>query len=74
MIDLAFLAYVLERYIREDPAYKIKNLRHIALADLKPEVSHYKVFVNLHSFLFLSFFNFNFHNITYSWVLGKKIS
>nr|POE93681.1 coatomer subunit gamma [Quercus suber] len=43
MIDLAFLAYVLERYIREDLAYKIKNLRHVALADLKYEVSHYKV-------------------------------
>ncbi|KAK9994209.1 hypothetical protein SO802_023912 [Lithocarpus litseifolius] len=43
MIDSAFLAYILERYIREDPAYKIKNLRHVALADLKHEVSHYKV-------------------------------
>ncbi|XP_023898886.2 uncharacterized protein LOC112010734 [Quercus suber] len=43
MIDSAFLAYVLERYIREDPAYKIKNLRHVVLADLKHEVSHYKV-------------------------------
>ncbi|XP_023879394.1 uncharacterized protein LOC111991812 [Quercus suber] len=43
VIDSAFLAYVLERYIREDPAYKIKNLRHVALADLKHEVSHYKV-------------------------------
>ncbi|KAF3972683.1 hypothetical protein CMV_003830 [Castanea mollissima] len=42
MIDSVFLAYVLERYIREDPAYKIKNLRHVALADLKHEVSHYK--------------------------------
>ena len=50
MIDSAFLAYVLERYIREDPAYKIKNLRHVSLADLKHEVSHYKVFFNLHSF------------------------
>ena len=50
MIDSTFLAYVLERYIREDPAYKIKNLRHVALADLKHEVSHYKVFFNLHSF------------------------
>ena len=30
MLDLAFLAYVLERYIREDPAYKIKNLRDVA--------------------------------------------
>ena len=49
MIDSVFLAYVLERYIREDPAYKIKNLRHVALADLKHEVSHYKVFFNLHS-------------------------
>nr|POE67665.1 isoform 2 of protein eds1 [Quercus suber] len=38
MLDSAFLAYVLERYIREDPAYKIKNLRHLALADLKHEV------------------------------------
>ncbi|KAF3973498.1 hypothetical protein CMV_003078 [Castanea mollissima] len=44
MIDSVFLAYVLERYIREDPAYKIKNLRHVALADLKHEVSHYKLF------------------------------
>ena len=43
MIDSVFLAYVLERYIREDLAYKIKNLRHVALADLKHEVSHYKV-------------------------------
>nr|POE57385.1 coatomer subunit gamma [Quercus suber] len=43
MIDSAFLAYVLERYIREDLAYKIKNLRHVTLADLKHEVSHYKV-------------------------------
>ncbi|XP_075649720.1 uncharacterized protein LOC142620205 [Castanea sativa] len=43
MIDSVFLVYVLERYIREDPAYKIKNLRHVALADLKHEVSHYKV-------------------------------
>ena len=50
MIDLAFLAYVLERYIREDPMYKIKNIRHVALVDLKHEVSHYKVFINLHSF------------------------
>ena len=50
MIDLAFLAYILERYIREDPAYKIKNLRHIALANLKHKVSHFKVFFNLHSF------------------------
>ena len=50
MIDSAFLAYVLECYIREDPAYKIKNLCHVALADLKHEVSHYKVFFNLHSF------------------------
>ena len=50
MIDSAFLAYVRECYIREDPAYKIKNLRHVALAKLKHEVSHYKVFVNLHSF------------------------
>ena len=49
MIDSVFLAYVLERYIREDPAYKIKNLCHIALADLKHEVPHYKVFFNLHS-------------------------
>ena len=47
MIDSVFLAYVLERYIREDPAYKIKNLRHVALADLKHEVSHYKVFYSL---------------------------
>ncbi|XP_023872225.1 uncharacterized protein LOC111984837 [Quercus suber] len=43
MIDSVFLAYVLERYIREDPAYKIKNLRHVVLADLKLEVSQYKV-------------------------------
>nr|POE50539.1 hypothetical protein CFP56_00003 [Quercus suber] len=43
MIDSVFLAYVLERYIREDPAYKIKNLRHVVLADLKHEVSQYKV-------------------------------
>ncbi|XP_075665165.1 uncharacterized protein LOC142634789 [Castanea sativa] len=43
MIDSVFLAYVLECYIREDPAYKIKSLRHVALADLKHEVSHYKV-------------------------------
>ena len=50
MIDSAFLAYVLECYIREDPMYTIKNLRHIALVDLKHEVSHYKVFFNLHSF------------------------
>ena len=50
MIDSAFLAYVLECYIREDPTYKIKNLCHFALADLKHEVSHYKVFFNLHSF------------------------
>ncbi|KAK9995056.1 hypothetical protein SO802_024759 [Lithocarpus litseifolius] len=44
MIDSAFLAYVLESYIQEDPAYKIKNLCHVALADLKHEVSHYKAF------------------------------
>ena len=50
MIDSVFLAYVLERYIREDPTYKIKNLRHVSMADLKHEVSHYKVFFNLHSF------------------------
>ena len=50
MIDSAFLANVLECYIREDPMYTIKNLRHIALVDLKHEVSHYKVFFNLHSF------------------------
>ena len=50
MIDSAFLAYVLECYIREDPVYKIKNLCHVALVDLKHEVSHYKVFFNLHSF------------------------
>ena len=50
MIDLAFLAYVLERYIQEDPMYKIKNLRHLSLADLKHEVSQYNVFFNLHSF------------------------
>ena len=31
MIDSAFLAYVLERYIREDHVYKIKNLCHVAL-------------------------------------------
>nr|POF00557.1 nadp-dependent malic enzyme [Quercus suber] len=37
-----FLAYVLERYIREDPVYRIKNLCHVALADLKHEISHYK--------------------------------
>ncbi|KAK9985848.1 hypothetical protein SO802_030799 [Lithocarpus litseifolius] len=43
MIGSAFLAYVLECYIREDPTYKIKNLCHVALADLKYEVSHYKV-------------------------------
>ncbi|XP_065634361.1 uncharacterized protein LOC112038773 [Quercus suber] len=43
MIDSTFLAYVLERYIREDPAYKIKNLHHVVLADLKHKVSHYKV-------------------------------
>nr|POE95897.1 hypothetical protein CFP56_50617 [Quercus suber] len=43
MIDSVFLAYVLERYIREDPAYKIKNLCHVALVDLKHEVSHYKL-------------------------------
>ena len=49
MIDSVFLAYVLERYIREDPAYKIKNLCHVALADLKHEVSHYKVFYLLGS-------------------------
>ena len=67
MLDSAFLAYVLERYIREDLAYKIKCLRHLVLAYLKHDVSHYKVFFNLYSF-----FNFNFHNIKYSWVLGKK--
>ncbi|KAF3975351.1 hypothetical protein CMV_001386 [Castanea mollissima] len=39
--------YVLERYIREDPGYKIKNLHHVALADLKHEVSHYKVPIGL---------------------------
>ena len=50
MIDLAFLAYVLERYIQEDPVYKIKNLSHLSLAYLKHEVSHYNVFFNLHSF------------------------
>ena len=50
MIDSAFLIYILKRYIRDDPAYKIKNLRHLALTDLKHEVSHYKVFFNLHSF------------------------
>ena len=49
MIDLAFLAYVLKRYIQEDLVYKIKNLRHLSLADLKHEVSHYNVFFNLHS-------------------------
>ena len=49
MLDSAFLAYVLERYIREDPAYKIKSLRHLVLADLKFDVSHYKVFFNLQS-------------------------
>ena len=52
MIDSVFLAYVLERYIREDPAYKIKNLRHVALADLKHEVSHYKVFYSLTCIIF----------------------
>ena len=31
MIDSAFLVYVLECYIREDPVYKIKNLCHVAL-------------------------------------------
>ena len=31
MIDSTFLAYVLERYLREDPTYKIKNLHHVAL-------------------------------------------
>ena len=50
MIDSAFLAYVLECYIQEDPAFKIKNLCHLALTDLKHEVSYYKVFFNLHSF------------------------
>ena len=50
MIDLAFLAYVLKRYIQEDPVYKIKNLRQLSLADLKHEVSQYNVFFNLHSF------------------------
>ena len=50
MIDSVFLAYVLEHYIREDPTYRIKNLRYVALANLKHEVSHYKVFFNLHSF------------------------
>ena len=52
MIDSVFLAYVLERYIREDPTYKIKNLRHVALADLKHEVSHYKVFYSLTCIIF----------------------
>ena len=52
MIDSVFLAYVLERYIREDPAYKIKNLRHVALADFKHEVSHYKVFYSLTCIIF----------------------
>lgn len=50
MLDSTFLTYVLERYIREDPAYNIKSLRHLVLADLKHDVSHYKVFFNLHSF------------------------
>ena len=50
MLDSAFLAYILECYIQENPAYKIKNLRHLTLADLKHEVSHYKIFFNLHSF------------------------
>ena len=50
MLDSAFLAYVLERYIREDLAYKIKCLRHLVLAYLKHDVSHYKVFFNLYSF------------------------
>ena len=52
MIDSVFLAYVLERYIREDPAYKIKNLRHVALAELKHEISHYKVFYSLTCIIF----------------------
>ena len=52
MIDSVFLAYVLEHYIREDPAYKIKNLRHVALADLKHEVSHYEVFYSLTCIIF----------------------
>ena len=50
MLDSTFVAYVLEHYIREDPMYKIKNLRHLILADLKHEVSHYNVFFNLHFF------------------------
>ena len=50
MIDSTFLAYVLECYLQEDLAYKIKNLRHVTLTDLKHEVSHYKVFFNLHTF------------------------
>ena len=50
MLDSAFQAYVLKRYIREDLKYKIKNLCHLVLANLKHEVSHYKVFFNLHFF------------------------
>ena len=50
MIDSTFLVYVLERYIQEDPVYKIKNLSDVALANIKHNVSHYKVFFNLHSF------------------------
>ena len=41
MIDSVFLAYVLERYIR-----------HVALADLKHKVSHYKVFYSLTCIIF----------------------
>ena len=50
MLDSTFLAYVLKHYIREDPVYKIESLRHLVLADLKHDGSHYKVFFNLHSF------------------------
>ena len=34
MLDSVFLAYILERYIREDPLYKIKSLYHLDLVDL----------------------------------------
>ena len=47
MLDLAFLAYVLVRYIREDSVYKIKFLCHLVLADLKYDVSHYNVFYTM---------------------------
>ena len=43
MIDSAYLPYILEQFIWEDPLYSIKFLCHIVLAKLKHRVSHHKV-------------------------------